>query len=1098
MPIALQSGKLLKTAAGQIFKNRSEWGPPTTVTSIGLNGNPNNGILVNSWRGRRIARLFSDGANPRFSLINDRNGTYKVSGGYLSFMGVDPGPIGTEHDIVVRVSNESGEQDVPLTYTVAPFQFNPVDVLEIWDYTDPDNMVIDGSNRVRKNTGLVHGCIREAPTGYGSPADSHAGVYSAGEGGVRFTAASQQYMRLAADAVNDPIRAHFQQANAPFFHYLIVKPKSASGTHALGGAVKADGTALLGHRMSAASGTPYGYFKGDDDTVANTVYAVPADWLVDQVEGFGAAFMGGDDGSAYLYQAAGAIDNPAPGQSTGFAVQASARGPMTTVADFYLGRLGSVYSDMVVLAEILLKVPCCPSKLRGFIDSNPAYGLSYEKPPLMPLDSVTPIYFDDFETFQLASTETMLNEPDQPWVFGLGAAKLDPVIGLYQQAANSTETALHVSETSEHYPPEANTLGHEEETVVRMSCRPISEMTLTPQLATFLSGPARLAREGSPFPYTHLGHAMCTRNSIAPMYGMMEVISFENAARSGVFPCALWAMANGGGHPPEPDVNESAGPKKETSLGAHEAPYWPYFPTRLAKSKVALFWAFKDEEYHSFQYYQDRATDDMVWGMDGYEIWRKPPTRGIRVTSAETQRLNWEAGIGGGEGVIATNGTQNGTLRLRCVGGGQTDVSRLFDVIVVVTNGVITGISGGTYQAQGCDAGNYVNGAALSFEALYFNPATNRNEWKAITCTVQPTCYFEVAENDPAFSRGFDEFLFMISNAAAGGYTGTLVGSYDVYVDAMAAYTITRAEPVITSPIQAAASAHCTALFAAMAAQNSGVGPDETDQNLLYNLVSGAMAYRGRWDVEQDGLEMPWNYATPYLWDMISQLGLFVGAADGFARVDIKDPANIFTVHGAPARSASGGYRFTSVSGQYVDMKKTMAAMAAATDMIRGYDAGLAMLLSEAPAATQTVLPAIGAGGSYYLSLGGANTAPGAFRPHLLLDESQTIASELNRRGLSKGFYFAGRREHRLHLSRNDERRKPFWSGYVNGRGVQHSLFDDPPAVSVKVGTNNPATAGPACRIGMTAVLPWMPDECSAKLYNLLLPYFQRHGYVPE
>ncbi|KQP82859.1 hypothetical protein ASF57_12040 [Methylobacterium sp. Leaf117] len=1108
-------GRLKADAARGNSGATASTSPTGTVSLLMLNNQPQDSMTVETWRGRHLAMVSTTIPNATIS-VSDPNAQFSVQGKrgepyLLQQWNRDVGAIGSTRSMTLTAANGSETVTRTVAMPTVPYVFNKADWLDAFDYTAPGTFTFGSganSSRIKTATGFLNGHVRVSPAGDGAEPGTTAPTFDTSTNRMRLTKSASQYLKLSTDAKNDDWRALTGARKSTYTHIVIAIPvtldvdantplvsySDAGGftKTALRMVPKADGSHPVSTMRQAGGVNSFAADMGQSMLNTEGLIAVGTPFMATTV-------MNGEMTWNAIWDR-----RPAEPVKNDYAD--------AVIVECELGRMGTAYSDMIVLWEGIKKDDICPSELRAILAGirfqNPGMGLPNVPDYRVPLDMSgvdAPRWKAEDTNWDFSpSYEADVSLPGA-WSFNHDNANL-----LGTTAANGTEVAYHMDLRSSTYL--ASGLNLQERlpgNILRESAIPISTAPIPQAAKDYITG---LPREGG-VTYTHLGAYRMTRNWQSYIYGMPEVVGKNPKSRTGVFACMMWDVADAGGHPPETDVMEQDGPKGRISTGVHQNARWPIGGTRRAISQVSFGPSATDKEFHSYQCIKDAASDTWVYAQDGWVIYVQEAQKGLRINSVKAWRAalkaNSPAGIRG-SGIVLPTGQTSGAIRLSLVNAGG-GVPATF--MGLVTNGELVDIA--------YDNDPNVPTTPLSSSALAFMPGNYKDDsaltlklatGAAINCTTVPDASLvSVGINDPRFYDGFHTGMYLIANMAMGGASFAGIPdpniSADLFVSNMRISPMKRAPANITTTIQTRANSHCTDLFAAIAARGSAV-PD-ADKALFATMISNMMALERRWDREMDGSDQKWDRVNAKsIWDGIGQFYLSVGPWSDL--VDIKDPSSIFTVSGDPVKSNDKGRTFDGRAGggQLIDTVKNLRTNNALANLFRNDDNGFSVILSDnAMTGSAAMAPIVGAGATVQLAIGG----PSLTRALTVKDITTTVSrsvpdcfnvrqghamdsiADLGRVFMQPGFYSSSRDEARYEVRKNGIRNAAYYGSYFTGRDyINGHSGGVTPTESFKIGSHSAGVQGATASVaGALTHRGWKEEEV-AEAYRLMKPLLQK------
>lgn len=1093
---------------------------PTAITLEGMNGQPVDGHTVETWRGRDVLRATANAPGCRIEVVS---GSYRSQGlvgspHIISPLDIVMPAIGTVRNVRLRAVNASGSYEKTFNLVVKPFVPSVANgCFAFWDYCDPALLTYEASNgRLRSAVDTINGFIRESPDGYANTPGTKAPVFDSATKRLKFTPSSQQYLKLAPDAKNDPLRAFLNTPKPAMAHVVFFSTATPLVQQGLVDWRNTDSTVNSGSRLTfrlSSSNQNITVLRMDDAGATATNPSATQQGLFSGAvpENFNNVQANVPTYAAFItngLKMVGHHDNR--GMQT--PVNDLQNG-VTTINELELGRaFGSSYFNGIIYGELIANIDICPSVIRGIYATKKAsWGLpDLTEPEMFSFDNVEtdPFYSTGYEGIQLNPTfETDFVKPTG-WVYQIG----DRTNKSGVTPSNPDESAYH---PDPRYPGAENLNNIEKTSDGRLwlRFRPRATANLSADLATYIAG----LSSGK---YKHVGSAISTRRFVAPgPTHAVELYAKNPPNIGGNFACYGWTLSDGGGHPPETDWLEQRGDQR-VSHGLHQNSRWPWMATRqVAGASGGMPRSWTDKETHSYQFVFDAVTDTIKYYQDGFLFSTQRPLRGLRLNTVKALKDNLIAGNGRGSNILADNGTTTGALRVCLAGGGlpSTDRGKGAKFAVKIEGGQATDIywdaqsdSVSTGVETTATPGSYLVSETVD-PLVLLRANLNAIQFSGGSGTLFDISMVQIGVNDPVVPEGYHLAQYLIANNAAGGpgnFTGTASDDRfsEGYVSRVDMYHMRRAPVVVSSATATAANTHCTNLFSAIAAQGVAVASD--DQNMIYNLVSKAMS------MDLVGLSKPMDGSEPImdytahrtLWDSVGMIGFMVGPYNGL--VDWKDPSNVFVVAGGPQRTSALGYIFDGRSGggQYIDTKKLLTAIPQFGPWAQTLTG---VITRNDMTGTMAKAPIMGAGSTLNLRLGGPNlkrslslfdrtTALNLDVPDTFSNQMSTsvsLVTEAGRVPITSGIVSFVKREQSVVAWKDGNRTVPFLSGYYAARDmtVGHAP-GTVPASSLKLGSEGVAVQGAAACVGGFALSRYWSDEEHAAWVALMKPLYNKYA----
>jgi len=1085
---------------------------PTNITLAAMNNQWDDGQSVETWRGREVLMATADQPDCRIEVVSGpfrsqgrRGAAHSISTTELSQA------IGSKRTLVLRATNSTGS--VEKSFEMTTRAFDPLRALKsrlvgFFNYADPTAFETDpANNRVRKVTCRYTGCVREHPGGYANTPGSNAPTFDPSTKRMTLSRTASQYLKLSADAANDRFRGMLAGGAPKMSHVVFFatnNPALQQGLVDYRNAGSSRGIMRLSSTGPAAS-----WLRADDASAP----ALQSQSIM------GGATMGALNIQAGVPAVMAYITNGA--KQWGFhdnrpsldALNDLRNGP-TTITDVELGRSnGGEYFDGVILGEVIVAdEEITHAEIRGIYDTfREEWGLPARvEPKTFPFASFedTPFYDSGFDGIQINPTLESDYTLPQAWNHAIG----DRFDRVGVSASNDTENAYHLDSR---WPANAQAVTTELTAQGKrvMRFKPLSEVQLDSAVASYINTLNNTRSANGK--YIKAGSAISSRRFVGPGPShSLEMLMQNPPALGGNFACFGWTLAESGGHPPETDWNEQAGGAPQISHGRHMAPRWPLMGTRLATGgDGGMARTHMDREQHSYQFIDDELTDTCEYYQDGFLFSTQRAQKGLRLSSVKAFKADLIAGVGQGENILADNGTTTGTLRVRLGGGGLAvaDYGRGAKFALKIVAGKAVDLYWDNQQdtanvVQPFVPGSYidsevnsplvlqkVNGGALTYSGGSGTPPTISK--------------IQVGVNDPVVPEDFHNGMYLIINNAAGGFTGTVPAdrSSEGNVARVIYRHAKRAPVVVSSGVATAANNHCSSLFSAIGARGTAVTTE--DRNIIFDIVSKMMATDLMAGKPMDGADPIMDYVNHRtLWDSIGILGLFVGPYDGL--VDWKDPGNVFSVQGAPDKSASLGYSFDGRAGggQMIDTTKLLTAV---PQFGRWAHTITTLLTKNSMVDASAKAPILGAGPTLSHKLAGPQltraqalaTAGVAGTINLpdcfsyLMATNVGISTESGRPFMEPGFYSATKREQRVNVWKNGLRRVPYFAGIIAARDyVAGHVPGEIPVASLKIGSEGAGVQGAAASVGGLILSRAWSDEEHARVVSIFKPLTDKYG----
>jgi len=949
----------------------------------------------------------------KWSLDDDAGGWAEITpSGRLRFKGF-PGT--ASKTIILRATNAAGFATLKQTFTYVAASSQGL--FARWDTSDESKItLVNGA--VSRWVDRINGFVLEAPTTSLRPA--YTAAAQNGHGKVAFPL-SPKILRATADPINHPLRALMNPANPQWTAMVVLKTNTskpngdvmtwASTTNSDTGAsrnyviVRAWGHYIAGDVTNAPAALTYtGTLPYVAPTDRPTIWSAKSDGetanqAIDLVHGGGAPAV--RDGAKI-------VDT--------FQIGTRLGGSNTQGMD------GDVFA--VLIWNRHLSHAEEDAAMRSLAQEY-AIDFGEEDPVYFDDTDYELTWEDDFEDPVPYETNAAkyLGEMSRPWVPKLVDANQ---VSVGSTGAVADEIAAYVD-------PNIEGMTDYSAFAVENSVLKITPYPRPPEFSG-VSLPNRNGQKVTAFSGALAAYGRGAAQGAGRQYGYWEWRFKSPPSQAGNFP-ALWLLSKNGRWPTEIDAYEMFGAGEATTWhgATHQDPYWPLTPggdtgnsPHGAKANVAnhtTAFHLIGVDVHpdtGIRFYFDRKLVGTI-----------PPQNGI----ANPVVLN------GGSGLIADNGTSNGTLDIKSTGAKEAIVR------LTVVGGVATAA-----ELRRC-------GAQVPADATWTRV---RNPSDGAIGGGTFSLGFDKISNDPALSQCFNTPMYPIINFALGAFTGTPTfpaGSFEV--DYVRVYRRVLKAPALLTGTQA----ETTAIIDRMTANRAT--PSASAQTAINDFVRQAKS----WDnLRHDTVPMgphtsDWDVTKLSLWDALEGFFLFDVDASGQALVNWKAPGTAPTVNGSPVFTAGQGYAFSGVVGQCIDTNVSVAA----SNLWRVWDAHFGVVMT---APTNPALASVmGASTSRAMLQVSATT----HNYRINQDGDSSYRMTLDAPGAGHLVACRGWR-YQQHCFLDGE----LFSAGSTGSGVMTDV------ANMLIGARHPTTAGAACTI---AAAHWgrrlMPDEV-AKLHELL------------
>lgn len=523
---------------------------------------------------------------------------------------------------------------------------------------------------------------------------------------------------------------------------------------------------------------------------------------------------------------------------------------------------------------------------------------------------------------------------------------------------------------------------------------------------------------------TYLGCALVSMGHFNIQDGYTEFRIKGPPSASGNFP-AGWHLASTGRNG-EIDTYEMYGAEHADVMqpAFHNDPYWPLY----SGVDVALFYngllgscPIDDltADFHLLGV--DIQGDGIRFYYDRKLLGRSVPNNGITAIAVSN----------GGSGLLADNGTANGTMAIKTLAGVSKEM-----------------------------AGNLTISSGVATLATVTNPGGG---FASLPSVLRTTTGLAIGggvvlsltqASDPFVPPNYRTPLYILLDFERGSFTGTPDGgSYTFYVDYIRHYSKNITAPAVVSGLQP----ETTAIVNRMTAVGST--PSAGRQTTLNDLI----CFLKRWNnLRDDTVPMgphtsDWDVNKLSLWDALEGLRILMFQDANSALIECKNPGagTDGVINGSPVFTANQGYTFNGTIGQYIDTQINLIG----SGLFQGYDSHMGVRMRTAPS-NGSLASIMGSGTNCFLEV---SSASHNWRLETNVDPVSPLTS------LGTGFtkkapgasHLVVCRGWRFHQqSWKNGGLQPLFSGYVSGGSIVTTGVGN-----MLIGARTTGAAGAACQL---------------------------------